>query len=116
VLQNTSLADFFEPPTLDGEPEGGRSRAVKEAHKSRGSLLDKLNTTTTFTKFSKNKGVQRMAVARTPQVQQEPFAQPRIKKVPALLEKQVSPDVYIPSVVSVGALAQLLNVKLGPLF
>jgi hypothetical protein len=35
------------------------------------------------------------------------------KKAPALVEKHVTPDIYIPSVISVGALAQSLNVKLG---
>ena len=34
------------------------------------------------------------------------------KRVPKMLQKTVKADVYIPSVVSVGALAQLLNVRL----
>lgn len=69
--------------------------------KGRGSLLDRLHEDPTIS--SKDRQLPRRQVAAKPRV-------PRRRK---FVEKYVSRDVYIPSTVSVGTLARLLNVKLG---
>lgn len=70
-------------------------RNQKKLYKSRGSLVEQVGTTD------------------TPMSPKQTMVKRPGKRPHAILPKQVSPHVYIPSVVSVGALAQLLNVKLG---
>ncbi|KAJ7582642.1 translation initiation factor IF-2 [Mycena floridula] len=71
---------------------------TRRPFKERGSLLDSESGRNTF---GERKSSRRPAFKK--------------KKAHALLEKKITADVYIPSVVSVGALAQLLNVKLARL-
>lgn len=79
----------------DYDKQRNRGRFDKDLRKGRGSLLAQDDTV-------------RHDARRPLQTAKRPFRRPH-----ALLAKHVSPDVYIPSVVSVGALAQLLNVRLG---
>lgn len=78
----------------DRSTRSGRLRRV--AHKERGSLLLRMNQDTAIPRHLKYGASQK-----------------HIKtKKNSLVERRVSPDVYIPSTVSVGTLARLLGVRL----
>lgn len=78
---------------------GTRIRPFRETYKSRGSLLARLDEETVKPNTRGN------------QAQNQDSA--KLKKPRPSLEKRSAVDVYIPSTVSVGTLARLLNVRLG---
>jgi translation initiation factor IF-2 len=71
-------------------------RPFRTAYKERGSLLSQTNQDAAL-RYVKHGA---------------PEKQPKARKK-RIVEKQVSPDVYIPTTVSVGTLARLLGVRLG---
>jgi translation initiation factor IF-2 len=81
--------------TKDRQVRSGRPH--RTAHKERGSLLLQTN--------------QDSAVPR--HLKPEAFQKQIKTKKKCLVEKHVSPDIYIPTTVSVGTLARLLGVRLG---
>lgn len=81
------------------EEEGrGRRRGGKEAFKSRGSLR------APQTKLREHRKYEKDDLTPKPNTK---------KKLGSLRLKQVAADVFIPSLISVGNLARLLNVPLG---
>lgn len=94
----TSYVDSLE----DGETN--RNRRLHKSQvtiKQRGSLIEKMKMIPeTFGDSEKD-------------YEKARIQKQRARKNKALMEKKVTADVYIPSVVSVGQLAQLLDVRLG---
>jgi translation initiation factor IF-2 len=78
------------------------SRTARDTFKARGSLLSRLGTDAAIPSQSK------MSVLRS---RAEAVAATRKKRFFA--EKKIAVDVFIPSTLSVGTLARLLNVRLG---
>jgi hypothetical protein len=93
----------------DEQLVGRRRPAAKNTYKKRGSLLDKLEPQTIQTKWRRNRP-QEMQVLN--QSKEHNISQREKKKFHKFTPKNVSRDIHIPSLVSVGALSQLLNVKL----
>lgn len=92
----------YEMDTTDNfQPPASRQRRQDFGQKSRSLLPGQAQ---------QRAGSSRGGSHQQQQQQQQPQFTP--KRVPKMLQKQVRPDVYIPSVVSVGGLAQLLNVRL----
>lgn len=79
----------------DRNARGGRSH--RTAYKERGSLLLQTNQDAAVPRHVKRGSSENQVKARKKHI----------------VEKQVSPDVYIPATVSVGTLARLLGVRLG---
>lgn len=87
-----------EPGFIWTEDHSERSaRPHRTSRKERGSLLSPTNQYAVLPRHSKQEASQKRM---------------KTKKF-NLVEKQVSPDVYIPTTVSVGTLARLLGVRLG---
>jgi translation initiation factor IF-2 len=81
--------------TEGSDVRGGRPHRL--THKDRGSLLFQMGRD-----------------AAVPRHMKPGAAQKQIKaKKKSVVAKRISPDVYIPSTVSVGSLARLLGVRLG---
>lgn len=84
-------------------PKSGRDKAN---FKTRGSIASQ---------FRSNDSVRtdrpRVVNAQAPQLDQKAMEKERKRKAKAF--KRVNPDVFIPSTVSVGQLARLLNVRMG---
>ncbi|KAF5373013.1 hypothetical protein D9758_001626 [Tetrapyrgos nigripes] len=80
----------------DSDLHSRKSRAYK-ATKGRGSLVERM---------------QFMPEESSTQQHSHPAIKKRARKIGRFVEKKVTKDVYIPSVVSVGQLAQLLDVRL----
>lgn len=108
---SNSKPSTFQPPdswasyvdSLD-DGETNRNRRLHKSQvaiKQRGSLIEKMKMMPeTFDDSEKD-------------YEKARIQKQRARKNKALTEKKVTADVYIPSVVSVGQLAQLLDVRLG---
>jgi translation initiation factor IF-2 len=81
--------------TKDRNARSGRPH--RTAYKERGSLLLQVNQDAAVPRHLKHGASERQIKAKKKRI----------------VEKQVSPDVYIPTTVSVGTLARLLGVRLG---
>ena len=95
-------ADLGWSRTADEEERGSRSRQKRGQYKGRGSLLSQFAEEVPSRSRNSN--------GRTEAKEKE---KEKVKVTKTAKVKQVSVDVYIPSVVTVGTLARLLNVKLG---
>jgi hypothetical protein len=98
IEEGTPL-EFFADLENGRSTRGGRPN--RDAYKERGSLLSRFHEDVAIPTHS------RVSSAS------QKLDPSRIKKKRIVLEKRVSVDVYIPSTVSVGTLARLLNVRLG---
>ncbi|KAG7086642.1 hypothetical protein E1B28_002583 [Marasmius oreades] len=107
----TEESGFFEGMDSGiGHPSTFQTRRdYPQPHKrsrGRGSIIERLNYLPSSSQPDLNDRQQRYK--RTSEKQ-------NVKKPKAFMEKRIIADVYIPSVVSVGTLAQLLNVRLEQL-
>ncbi len=98
---SSALARVWTPSPDADDGSASRSRSKRSQFKERGSLVSRLAGEVEIPAYS------RVSVIRPAGKEKE-----KLEKAPKLV-KQVNVDVYIPSVVSVGNLAKLLNVKLG---
>jgi hypothetical protein len=100
--ESVDQLEFSDSQTQRTSPFRG-SCAARDAFKARGSLLSRLGGDAAMPTHSRMSVLRSRAEAVT--------AMARRKK--SLSEKKVAVDVFIPSTLTVGTLARLLNVRLG---
>ena len=99
--EETEPVDELEEPNTQQAAVHRGVRPSRETFKARGSLISRIGDDVAIPSHSK-----------APTLRSRVDAAKARKKL-AFLEKKVAVDVFIPSTVSVGTLARLLNVRLG---